>query len=134
MTGTRKGITIKKESTSYTFDQRIKSSDQELIRLEIELGGANIHIGSTHTILWNPSNHLTNQTAEKMGLKKVHVEACIKAKQKQKNVPKHINFKSEEAGGKGFFDLSNIEYKSLGGAKFWLLFVNEYTSFKKSYF
>ena len=73
-----------------------------------------------------------------MGLKRVHVEAtcesCIKAKQKQKNVPKWVDFKAEEPAGKVFFDLSSIKYKSLCEAKFWLLFKNKYTGFKKSFF
>ena len=104
---------------SYTFDQRIKSSDRELMGLEIELGKieyANLHIGSTQTILGHPSNHLTNLTPEKMGLERVHVGATcksyIKAKQKQKNVPKYADFKVKEPSGKVFFDLSSIEYKS----------------------
>ena len=48
---------------SYTFDQRIISSDIELIGLEIKLGKiehANLHIGSMHAILGHPSNQLTN--------------------------------------------------------------------------
>ena len=61
-----------------------------------------------HAILMHPSNYLTNQTAEKMGLKKVHMEAacesCMKTKQKQKNGPKSINFKAEELGEKVCFD------------------------------
>ena len=91
MTGNGDGITIEKVSTSYTFDQRIKSGDRELIGLEIELGKieyANLHIGNTHAILGHPSNHITNLTAEKMGLKRIHVQAtcesCLKAKRKQK--------------------------------------------------
>ena len=87
MTGNGHVITIEKASMPYTFDQCIKSGDRELIRLEIELGKieyANLHIGSTHTILGHSSNNLTNLTVEKMGLKRIHVEAtcesCIKAK------------------------------------------------------
>ena len=91
-----------------------------------------------HAILGHPSNELTNKTAGKIGLKGIHVkatcESCIKAKQKQKNIPKYIDFKATKPGGKVFFDLSSIEYKSLGGAKFWLLFLDEYTGFKKRYF
>ena len=118
-----------------------KSGDGELVGLKIELGKikrVNLLIGSTHAILGHPSNELTNKTAGKIGLKGIHVkatcESCIKAKQKQKNIPKYVDFKATEPGGKVFFDLSSIEYKSLGGAKFWLLFVDEYTIFKKSYF
>ena len=43
-----------------------------------------------------------------------------------------MDFKADKPGGKVFYR-SSIKYKSLGGAKFWLLFVDEYTSFKKSY-
>ena len=91
------------------FDEQIKSGDGELIGLEIELGKierANLHIGSTHAILGHPSNQLTNQMAEKMGLKRIHVEAmcesCIKAKQKQKNKPKYVDFKATEPESKVF--------------------------------
>ena len=61
-------------------------------------------------------------------------ESCIKTKQKQNNVPKYVDSMAEEPGGKVFFVLSSIEYKSLGEAKFWLLFVDKCTGFKKSYF
>ena len=110
MTGNEHRITIEKASMSYTFDQWIKSGDRELIGLEIKLEKteyANLHIGSTHAILGHPSNQLRNQMAEKMGLKRIHVEAtsksCIKAKQKQKNVPKYVDFKADKPGGKVFF-------------------------------
>ena len=83
MTGNGKGITIEKASTSYTFGQRIKSGEGELIGLEIELEkieNANLHTGSTHAILGHPSNHLTNLTTEKTGLKrftwKLHMKAA----------------------------------------------------------
>ena len=95
ITGNGHRIIIEKVSTSYIFDQQIKSSDRDLIGLEIKLGKieyVNLHIGSTDAILGHPSNQLTNLMAEKKGLKRIHVEAtcesCIKAKQKQKNVPK----------------------------------------------
>ena len=110
MIGNGNRITIEKASTSYAFDQCIKSGDGELIRLDIELGKieyANLHIGSLHANLGHPSNHLTNLKAEKMELKRIHVEAtcesCIKAKQKQKNVPKYADFKAEKLRGKVFF-------------------------------
>ena len=71
ITGNGHRINIEKASTSYTFDQRTKSGEGELIGLEIELGKieyADLHIiGSMHTILDHPSNHLTNLMAEKIG-------------------------------------------------------------------
>ena len=82
-------ITIQKASTSYRFDQRIKNGNGKLVGLKIKLGKiehVNLHISSTHAILGHPSNELTNEMAEKIGLKGIHVEAtyesCIKAKQK----------------------------------------------------
>ena len=70
ITGNGEGITIEKASTSYMFDQQIKSRDGESVGMEIKLGKiehANLHIGSMHAMLGHPSNQLTNQTAEKMG-------------------------------------------------------------------
>ena len=49
-------------------------------------------------------------------------------------MPKYVDFKATKPGEKVFFDLSSIKYKSLGVARFWLLFVDEYTGFKRSYF
>ena len=119
MTRNGHGINIEKASTSYTFDQHIKSCDRELIGLEVELGKmkyANLHIGSTHAILRHPRNHITNLMAEQMGLKRFHVEATcesyINANQKQKNVPKYIDFKVEESGGKVFFIRVALSTKS----------------------
>ena len=94
-------ISIEEAFASYTFDQQIKSGDRELIGLEIKLEKieyANLHIGSTHAILGHPSNQLTNLTAEKMGLKRIHVEAscesCTEAKQKQKKCTKTCRLQS----------------------------------------
>ena len=58
MTGNEEWITLKKESTSDTFDHCIKGRDGELIGLEIELrhmAYANLHIRSSHTILGIPA-------------------------------------------------------------------------------
>ena len=108
---TRNGdrIKIEKASMSYMFDQQIKSSDRELIGLEIKLGKiehANLHIGSMHDILRHSSNQLTKQTAEKMRLIRIHVEttceSCMKVKQKQKNKTKYVDFKANGPGGKVF--------------------------------
>ena len=105
------------ESTSYIIDHCIKSRDGKLIGLEIEFGHVeytDLDIGSTHVILGHPSNYLTNLTAEKMRLKSTHVEAtcanCIRAKQKQKNVPKYVDFKAEEPGEKVFHEEQSFGY------------------------
>ena len=61
-------------------------------------------------------------------------ESCIKDKQRPKNVAKKVEFKAKKPGNQVYFDISSIQYKSLGGSKFWLLFVDERTRYKKSYF
>ena len=50
------------------------------------------------------------------------------------NISEETEFKAEKAGERVYFNISSIQYKSLGGSKFLLLFVDEYTGFKKSYF
>ena len=40
----------------------------------------------------------------------------------------------EKPGERIYFNISSIKYKSFGGSKFWLLFVDECTGFKMSYF
>ena len=82
MIGNKDGITIKKETASYIFNPCIESWDGEFIGIWIELRNMkykNLHIWSTHAILGHPSNHLTNVTAEKMGLEKVNMEATCES-------------------------------------------------------
>ena len=45
-------------------------------------------------------------------------ESYIKGKQCQKNTPKKTELKAEKAGERVYFDISSIQYKSLGGSKF----------------
>ena len=61
---------------------------------------------------------------------------CAKAKAKQANVPKSIpdEKRSTVPGERLFFDISSIKSKSFGGAKFWLLIVDDATGFAFSYF
>ena len=58
-------------------------------------------------------------------------ESCIKGKQ---NVKKKVDFNAVKPGEKIYLDISSIVHERTGGAKFWLMFVDEYTGFKRSYF
>ena len=51
-----------------------------------------------------------------------------------KKVTKTVEFKAEKPGEQVYFNISSILYKSLGESKFWLLFVDKYTVYKKNYF
>ena len=61
-------------------------------------------------------------------------KSCIKGKQRQKNIPKKTELRAEKTGERVYFNISSIQYKSLGGSKFWLLFVDKYIGFKKIIF
>ena len=99
---------------------------------------AAIGMGSAHAVLGHPSYLLTSSTATKLGMRSLCAneicESCIKGKQRQKNVNKKVEFKAVKPGEKIYYDVSSIEHKSIGGAKFWLMFVDECTGFKRSYF
>ena len=61
-------------------------------------------------------------------------EDCVISKAKQKNVLKASGNKSTVAGEHLFLDISSIKAVSAGGAKFWILIVDEATDMKWSYF
>ena len=121
------------------FNQSIKSGDGELVGIKIETQQVDIMAvcrGCTHAVLGHPSTETTNMTAKKLNQNIMpHDKICesyIKWKQCQKNIPKNMEEKAEKPGKWVYFDISSIQYKSLGGSKFWLLFVDEYTGYKKS--
>ena len=134
LNGNENGMTIRRGNTEYMFDQHIKSRDRALagIRIDIwDVETADVCRGCTHAILGHPCEHITNLIAIFLDLNKmVHdkiCKSCIKGKQHQKNVAKKVEFKAKKPGNRVYFDISSIQYKSLGGSKFWLLFVDEHT-------
>ena len=60
--------------------------------------------------------------------------ACALAKSKQKRVNKESETRSEQRGERLFIDTSSIKGTSFGGAKFWLLIVDDFTDMSWSYF
>ena len=135
------GMTIKEANTEYMFDQRIKSWDRGLAGIWIERWNtetAGVCKGCTHAILGHPSRYITNLTAKYLALTKTEhdeiCESCIRGKQRQKNVTKKVEFRAEKPGDQVYFDISSIQHKSLGGSKFWFLFIDKHTRYKKTYF
>ena len=47
---------------------------------------------------------------------------------------KKVEFRAEKLGDQVHLDISSIQYKILGGSKFWLHFVDKHMGYKKSYF
>ena len=61
-------------------------------------------------------------------------EDCAIAKARQKNVNKVWKGGSQIPGERLYLDISSIKEKSFGGAKFWVLIVDDYTDFCWSIF
>ena len=92
----------------------------------------------TYAIQGHPNVRITNFTAKCLDLSKFEhdekCECCIRGKQRKKNVTKKVEFRAEKSGDYVYFNISSIQHKSLGGSKFWLLFVYIHIRYKKSYF
>ena len=55
---------------------------------------------------------------------------CGLAKARQKNVPKVVTNKATNRRERLFLDISGVKHNSLGGAKFWVLLVDELIRYK----
>ena len=47
---------------------------------------------------------------------------------------KKVEFRAEKPGDLVYFDMSSIQYKSLGGFKFWQFFVDNMPDMRKVFF
>jgi hypothetical protein len=88
--------------------------------------------------LGHPGSLTTTETAKYYNIELFDeieaCEACALAKTKQKNTKKISEKYSERAGERLFIDISSIQKKSYGGAKFWCLIVDDITDFCWSLF
>ena len=134
LSGDENGIYLKKSNVTYSFNKKIKSGEGQLVGMKIlkqtdEI--AAIGMGSSHAVLGHPSYLLTSSTATKLGMRSMCAneicESCIKGKQQQKNVNKKVEVKAVKPGEKIYYNISSIEDKSIGGAKFWLMFADKCT-------
>ena len=115
-------MTIRKGNMEYMFDQCIKSGNCKLAGIKIDIWdveAAGVCRGCTRAILGHLCKHITNLTAKFLDLNKMEhdkiCESCIKGKQRQKNVAEKVEFKAEKPGDQVYFNISSIQYKSLGG-------------------
>ena len=100
--------------------------------------GLSIDINKLHTLLGHPSEETLRLTAKNYAVK-VHGKfnpcfACALAKSKQKRIKKESETKSKTRGERLYIDTSSIKTISFGGAKFWLLIVDDYSDMSWSYF
>ena len=146
-----KMIYLKKEESVLQFDVVIKTKTGWVSGVQITpriaeniataaLGpGKSVNTMKYHDMLGHVSEAITRATARYYDIKlegKFEVCAdCAKAKARQKNVPKGDDtVRASKNGERLFFDISSIKAKSYGGAKFWLLVVDDKTDYAWSYF
>ena len=102
--------------------------------------GKSVDVNEFHHLLGHCSESKAKSVASYYGVKltgQFHpCDDCARAKARQANVPKSVpeEKKASAPGERLFFDVSSIKTKSFGGAKYWLLVVDDHTRVCFSYF
>jgi hypothetical protein len=116
------------------------------VKLKVEIDAAfvpglpqiKVDINILHRRLGHPCKVVTKETGVSLCLhvtgKMETCAECVMAKAKQKALKKVSLNKSVMAGERLGFDISYLRNPSFGGSKYWLLFVDEFTSVKWSVF
>ena len=146
-------IFIRKGNFKLVFDQRINTKSGYVVgtvikpcAVESDVANATISseeaidVNEFHGLLGHPSESKMRFIAKYYGVKlKGKFEVCphcAQAKIRQANIPKEVpdEDKSDVPGEKLHMDISSIKARSFGGAKYWLLVLDEATGFIFSYF
>ncbi len=104
------------------------------------LESSSVSINQFHELLGHPSESKMRFIAKYYGVKltgKLEVcPHCAQAKARQANIPKEVpnKNKTEVPGQRLHMDISLIKARSFGGAKYWLLVLDEATGFVFSFF
>ena len=149
-----KGVSIclSKGSASVTFDRVFRTTNGFVSGIKMSVYDSPVIYNATkglitnkcldinrfHEILGHCGLDRLQKTAKIHGLKlKGDFEVCkdcAVAKARQKNVNKVWKVGSQIPGERLYLDISSIKEKSFGGAKFWVLIVDDYTDFCWSLF
>ena len=109
---------------------RIPADDKAYTSVEPK----NLNINRVHDALTHAGHSFIMATCKMMNWSTVgklsKCEDCVIAKAKKKNLNKMSLHKAEVPGDRICFDLSYILHRSFGGAKYWLLAIDENTSMK----
>ena len=96
------------------------------------------YLVTLHQLLGHPSEEITRTMGLKSGVQMRgvmnHCEGCELGKMRQKNVIKEQVPRAKEVGDRMFMDISSIKYRSIGGAKYWVLFMDDNSGFLISKF
>ena len=146
-------IFIRKGDFKMMFDRRIGTKSGYVVGIEIvprdgptELAnptladGNQVDINEFHAMMGHPAESKIKFIAKYYGVKLVGkfevCSDCAQAKARQANVNKEVpdENKSNVPGERFHMDISSIKARSFGGAKYWLLVLDEATGFIFSFF
>ena len=102
--------------------------------------GSTININEFHELLGHCGEEKTRAVAKYYGVKLTGpfkpCTACATAKARQANIPKSVSEekRADKPGERLMFDVSSIKARSFGGAKYWLLVVDDKTRMSFSNF
>ena len=142
-------FTLRKGAICIAFDDTIKTahgfiSGAQMVPVhteELNVGlvrrGA-IDVNQLHRALGHPGEDLVRATAAHYGWKLRNkmepCEDCMLAKSRQKDVSKKPSEKSEAVGERLMIDTTSVKATSIGGAKYWLVIMDDKSDFVWSYF
>ena len=145
--GSKNKLVIKKDSKEYFFDHKIKSGKGVLFGIKISTNSSYkdkkqpqrvSDIMKYHEHLGHASEAMTRSTASRMNVKLkgnfTYCDGCSQGKMRQKNISKKKIKQSEIPGERLFLDISSIKYTSLGGARFWVLMMDDCSGYLTSFF
>jgi hypothetical protein len=124
--------------TGYVGAVEILPLEEDEIAAAVLEGAAEIN--KFHELLGHVSEEKARAVAKYYGVKLVGkfnpCSACAEAKARQKNIPKVVSDdrKCDIVGERLHMDISSIKEKSFGGAKYWLLVLDEATGYAFSFF
>jgi len=144
-------LSLTKGKVTLTFDNAVRTKDGSVpairlmpigndVGLAVGESGRNesIDINNLHKILGHCGENSARLTGKALGFQVTGkfdtCEACSIGKARQKNVNKEWKGGSTTPGERLFVDISSIKGNSFGGAKFWALIVDDFTSYCWSYF
>ena len=131
------GVEICPEQAPTTSDNNRNNQPNQMAHLILEKG-QNVSTTKLHSVLGHVGDSIMRKTANFYGWslrgKKIKCDSCGMGKMKQKSVQKDPVERSTTRGERLFLDISSVNCKSLGGAKFWLLVIDDATDFCWSFF
>ena len=142
--GNKDRLVVSKGYVSYEFDRKIPSGNGILWGIRIDQCTTEdddvpqIHTNLYHRMLTHASENLVTMTAKHLGKHLVgtfrECAACALSKITQTKIPKYTENKATDIYERLCLDTSSIRYRNAGGAKYWLLIVDEFSNYKISKF